>query len=283
MVLALLLVCALCLTGLARRSLESGEQVATAQTDLQRRWGVLSCVRTYLPLAQDLLEGESAKLPAEARTWPMPSSVAAEFDLGELHFSVLLADEDAKVNLNAVCRDDSDGPRTAASIVEQSAAGVDGLAVNVQPLPTESVVNRASVAFRSWGQVFESTDSAGPGEFAARLRDATRAITCWGSGRLNIQRASDEAIRLVCSNKVAPDIVGKLIARRREPGVTGLAGVISQLGLRAADRGTLERLLTDHSSRYSLWILVQSPRRSWATLTVGSGSSAQTAHETFTW
>jgi hypothetical protein len=283
MVLALLLVCALCLAGLARRSLESGEQVATAQTDLQRRWGVLTCVRTYLPLAQDLLESEAAKLPAQARTWPLPSSVAAEFDLGELHFSVLLADEDAKVNLNAVCRDDSDGPRRVAAIVEQSATGVDGLAVHVQPLPSESVVNRASLAFLSWGQVFEPTDSARPGEFATRVREATREITCWGSGRLNIQRASDEAIRLVCTNKVAPDIVGKLIARRREPGVTGLAAVLNQLGLRDGDRGTLERLLTDHSSRYSLWILVQSPRRTWATLAVGSGSSAQAAHETFTW
>src|ERR1700733_12403728 len=100
MVLALLTVCALCLAGLARRSMDAGEQAATARTDLQRRWGIISCQRTYLPLARDLLEAEANALPAQARVWPLPSSVSVEFVLGDLHFSVLLADEDAKANLN---------------------------------------------------------------------------------------------------------------------------------------------------------------------------------------
>ena len=275
MVLALLTVCALCLAGLARRSLDAGEQVATAQIDLQRCWGILSCARTYLPLAKDLLEAEAAKLPAEVQTWPLPASVATEFDLGELHFSVLLADEDAKANLNTICRSDSDGPRTVTTLVEQMVAGAEGLAVNVQPLPTQSASTQAAAAFRSWGPIFEPTDVRCPGEFAARLRDMTRDITCWGGGRLNIERASDQAIRLVCGNQIGPDIVGKLLARRHEPGVTGVAALLDQLGLRETDRSTLERLLTDRSSHYSLWIVVRSPRRSWATLVLGDGSSAQ--------
>jgi hypothetical protein len=290
MVLALLTVCALCLGGLARRSLDAGEQVATAQTDLQRRWGVVSCERTYLSLAKDLLEAEAAKLPANGQTWPLPASVAAEFDLGELHFSILLADEDAKANLNAMARGNPDGPRAVASLVEQLVAGVDGLAVHVEPPPTQSAPSQATVGshqsaatLRSWGQIFEPTEVACPGEFAARLRHATRNITCWGSGRLNIQRASDEAIRFVCENEIGPDILGKLLARRHESGATGLEPLLDQLALRKTDRLTLERLLTDRSSRYSLWILVRSPRRSWATLAIGDGSSSQGGRETFTW
>jgi hypothetical protein len=283
MVLALLTVCALCLAGLARRSLEAGEQVVTTQTDLQRRWGIVSCGRTYLPLAKELLEAEVAKLPAEARTWPLPASVTAEFDLGELHFSVLLADEDAKANLNAICRSDSDGPRTVSTLVEQMAAGIDGLAVHVQPLAPQSVANQTTAAFRSWGQIFEPTAAVCPGEFATRLRDATRDITCWGSGRLNIQRASDQAIRLVCGNQIAPDVLAKLLARRHEPGIAGLEALLDQLALHTTDRSTLERLLTDRSSHYSLWILVRSPQRSWATLALGDASTSQGARETFTW
>lgn len=290
MVLALLTVCALCLAGLARRSLDAGEQAASARTDLQRRWGVMSCARTYLPLAKDLLEAEAAKLPAQSRIWPLPASVGIEFDLGDLHFSVLLADEDAKANLNAISRSNPDGQRAVASLVEERASGVEGVAVNVQAAPTQgapnqgtSGSNQASAVFRSWGQVFEPTSASTPGEFASRLRDVTKDITCWGSGRLNIQRASDEAIRLVCGNHIAPDILAKLLARRHEPGITGVESLLDELALRRTDRSTLERLLTDRSSRYSLWILVQSPRRSWATLAIGDGSSSQGARETFTW
>jgi hypothetical protein len=290
MVLALLTVCALCLAGLARRSLDVGEQAATAQTDLQRRWGTLSCERTYLPSAKDLLEVEAAKLPASRQTWPLPASVGAEFDLGELHFSVLLADEDAKANLNVISRSNPDGPQTVAALVEQLATGVDGLAVHVQPLPTASglnqtpgALNQAAAAYRNWGQVFEPTDAGPPGEFAARLRDATRDITCWGNGRLNIQRASDEAIRLVCGTQITADILGKLLTDRHQPGVTGLDALLDQLALRTTDRSTLNRLLTDRSSHYSLWILVRSPRRSWATLAIGDGSSTAGVRETFTW
>jgi hypothetical protein len=290
MVLALLTVCALCLAGLARRSLDAGEQVAIAQINLQRHWGTLSCERTYLPSAKDLLELEAAKRPASKQTWPLPASVGAEFDLGELHFSVLLADEDAKANLNVISPSNPDGPRTVTALVEQLATGVDGLAVHVQPLPTESSLsqtpsasNQATAAYRSWGQVFEPTDAGSPGEFAARLRDATRDITCWGTGRLNIQRASDEAIRLVCGSQIPADILGKLLAHRHEPGVTGLDTLLDQLALRTTDRSTLNRLLTDRSSHYSLWVLVRSPRRNWATLAIGDGSSTAGVRETFTW
>ncbi len=288
MVLALLTVCALCLAGLARRSLGASEQVAAAQSDLQRRWGMLSCERTYLPLAKDLLEGEAAKLPAQGRVWPLPSSVSAEFDLGELHFSVLLADEDAKANLNTIARSSPDGPRTVASLVEEAAAGIDGLAVNLQTLPIENTApgkssNQVRGILRSWGQVFEPSKMVRPGDYAARVRDASRNITCWGSGRLNLQRASDEAIRLVCSNQITPDLVNKLIAHRHEPGITGLAALLDSLALRKTDRAILERLLTDRSSRYSLWILIQNPRRSWATLAIGDGSSSQSVRESFTW
>jgi hypothetical protein len=283
MVLALLTLCALCLAGLARRSLDAGQQVAVAQTDTQRRWGVVSCERTYLPLAKDLLEAAAAGLPAESQVWPLPASAVVEFDLGQLHFSVLLADEDAKANVNAISRNDPDGPHAVTSVLEDLTAGLDGLTVHVQPVTNSGNAKPGGGEFRGWGQVFEPPATGAPGEFAARLRDATRDITCWGSGRLNIERASDEAIRLFCGNQVTPDLLAKLLSRRHDPGLTGLHALLDKLALRTSDRATLERLLTDRSSHYSLWILVKSPRRSWATLAIGDGNSAQGARETYCW
>jgi hypothetical protein len=283
MVLALLTLCALCLAGLARRSLVAGEQAAQSASDLQRRWGVLSCLHTILPQANELLETAAAKLPAPAQVWPLPASVSIEFDLGELHFSVLVADEDAKANLNTICRNDADGPHAVAALVEELAAGGDGLAVHVEAAAGGGDANRRTEIFRGWGQVFEPSQTACPGEYAAKLRDTTRDMTCWGSGRLNVVRASDESLRLVCRNKISPDLLAKLLARRHDPGLTGLDSLLDEMALGTTDRVTLQRLLTDRSSRYSVWILVRSPQRTWATLALADGSSSQGARDLFTW
>ena len=79
MVLVLLVVAALSLAGVARRSLESAEEAATAQEDLQRRWGVLSVLRLYLPSAESLMEAEAKKQAAQGQGWPFPASVSGEF------------------------------------------------------------------------------------------------------------------------------------------------------------------------------------------------------------
>src|SRR5262249_41879392 len=150
-----------------------------------------------------------------------------EFNLGELHFAVLLADEEAKANLNVILRSTPDGAQAVAAVLEQTTTGVDGLAVKTPPAAPG--ISTRSTILRSWGQLFEATDNCSPGAFAVRLRDATRNITCWGTGRLNLRRASDEAVRFVCQNRVTSDILGKLLARRRDAGVTSLSTLLNQL------------------------------------------------------
>src|SRR5262249_35987840 len=63
MCLVLVVVSAISLAGFARRSLESSSRAAEAQLDLQRRWGILSCLRLYLPAADAILESEAMKQP----------------------------------------------------------------------------------------------------------------------------------------------------------------------------------------------------------------------------
>jgi len=286
MVLVLLVVAALSLAGVARRSLESAEEAATAQEDLQRRWGVLSALRLYLPSAEALLEAEAKKQAAMGQGWPFPASVSGEFVLNGLHFSLVLADEDAKVNLNAIFHQGSDGISQVATALDQLAA-TDGLAVQVRPMSEDSTKSGAKV-FRSWGQIFDLTPYVSPAESASRLRDATHEITCWGSGRLNICRASDQAIRAVCQNKINPDVLDKLLSLRRDKEMKGLDDLLTRMALRIEDRAVLERLLSDRSTRHSIWIEVRNARRSWAVLALdrggGSGGGQNSAvQEMFTW
>jgi type II secretory pathway component PulK len=286
MVLVLLLVAALSLAGVARRSLESAEEAATAQEELQRRWGVLSALRLYLPSAESLLEAEAKKQAALGQGWPFPASLSGEFDLNGLHFSLLLADEDAKVNLNVIFHQGSDGMSQVAATLDQLAA-TDGLAAQVRPLSEDSTKSDAKL-FRSWGQIFDLTPSQSPAESADRLRDATHEITCWGSGRLNICRASDQAIRAVCQNKVSPDVLDKLLSLRRDKEIKGLDDLFTRMALRIEDRAVLERLLSDRSTRHSIWIVVRNARRSWAWLAFDRGGASGggqngVAQEIFTW
>jgi hypothetical protein len=282
MVLVLLAVAAFSLAGVARHSLESAEAAARAQEDLQRRWGVLSALRIYVPAAETLLDGEARRLSSQGQAWPLPASIECEFTLHGLQFSVLLADEDAKIDLNAIFRRGPDGANQVASIVEQLAS-TDRAALLVQPVVVDGTKPDAR-AFRSWGQVFDLSQDNSLGDASGHLREQTREITCWGCGRLNVRRASDPAIRLVCQDKLGPDILGKLLSLRREVGVKDLDDLLTRLALRIEDRSVLERRLTDRSTRHSIWILVRDQKRIRATFALDRGGGQSGAlQDVFTW
>jgi hypothetical protein len=284
MVLALLAISALSLAGLARRSLDATEQAASAQAELQRRWGVLSAMGVYMAASESLLESEAVKLGSQGQGWPFPASVSGEFVLKDLQFSVLVADEDAKVNLNAIYRRGPDGKSQLASAVEQLAGG-DGPPVLIRPVIADDSRQTAKT-FGSWGQIFDFQEIASPTETASGLLDRTHEITLWGRGCLNVRRASDQAIRALCADKVSPDVISKLLSLRRESGIKGLDDLLNKMAPRLEDRAALERLLTDRSSQHSIWIVVRDAHRTWVTLALDRGSSggqSSNVDEMFTW
>jgi type II secretory pathway component PulK len=284
MVLALLVISALSLAGLARRSLDATEQAASAQAELQRRWGVLSAMRVYMAAAESLLDREAANLGSQGQGWPLPASISGEFVLNGLRFSALVADEDAKVNLNAIYHPGPEGNSQLASVVEQLAGG-DGPPVLIRPTITDDSQRNAK-PFGSWGQVFDLQETTSPTETACTLLDRTHEISLWGRGRLNVRRASDQAIRALCADKLSPDVISKLLSLRRETGVQGLDDLLDRTAPRLEDRAALERLLTDRSSRHSIWIVVRDQRRAWVTFALdrgGSGGQSSAVEETLTW
>ncbi len=281
-VLVLIAVAGLSMAGFARRSLELAREAADAQEDLQRRWGTISCQRVVLGQAEDLLNSVVPVSATGEAPWPWLARVEGEFTLGGLRFSVLLSDEDAKVNLNALARS---GPnqRRRVSLVARQSAGMAGFEVLAR-VPESNERNRPEVYFRSWGEVFDLSGRSDRSEGARRLRDATTEITCWGSRRLNLRRASDQAVENVCEGDVPPDVIRKLLTERRALGITKLEDLIARLDLKTKDQMALRRLLSDVSKCHALWLSVQSPRREWVTLSVdrpGPGSAAE--RETFTW
>lgn len=282
MVLVLITVVALSVGGFARKSLELAQEVASAQESLERRWGTISCQRVFLAQAEDLLERAVPKVDAKDVSWPLPWAVEGEFTLGNLKYTVMLSDEDAKVNLNALARRGPNQKNQLAAIVRRS-TGSSGL-VTILRVPAANERSRPEALFRSWGQVFDLTGFSTPAEIAERLCPATVGITCWGGGRLNLRRAPDDSIRSVCEGEVSGEALRKLLAARREEGIENLDTLLGGLDFKAKDLMALRRLTTDVSNCHALWLTAHGTRRDWVTLSIDKpGQGSTSTRETFTW
>lgn len=259
MCLALVAVASMALAGFARRSLQLASAAAAAQENLQRRWGELSCQRLLLDHADEILESESVRLQAMQLGWPRPASISGEIALGGLLFVFQLSDENAKVNLNTLARRAPDAVRRVV-MSSLGVGGAQGLTLR-DMLPVDPPEKDGRALFQAWSQVYESNSLASQPQSAQAICQATRGITCWGSGQLNLRRASDTAVRQLCERDISAGTIQKLLAARREPNVVGLAELLKQLSLSGRERAALRGLLTDQSKCFSLWLVVRSEHR----------------------
>lgn len=269
----LLLVVVACVTiatigmvGTANQSLRLARQAMAAQSELQQRWGALSCERTLLSGAPTIFKEFDARARRAKSKLPVPSTVRASVLLGGVRYDMLLADEDAKVNLNAVYhwRGLIHVQRTVQQLVgpgllpvrlmaEASSASLG------KPLGTRSPKRGPEVqvapppAFRGWGQVFDLAAARPVGAGTERLPDLTRRMTCWGRGRMNVRRAADELVLEACRLVLADGAARRLLRKYREDPQRDIRSVMEQVELSAADAAALTDLLGNESWCYSLW------------------------------
>jgi hypothetical protein len=253
----------------ARRSLEA----RVAQSQLQRRWGTISCKAAVLPWCSDILAREEA----EANR-PMPA-VRTSVTLGGERFSLIVSDEQSKANLN-VLLEQSDRSSVETRIREAISGSGLGNAVLLRPEPTPptSATTRPVQAWISGlGQIFDRVTPATLLE--NRTTSPSQIVTCWGDGSINILRAPENALRLAAGRALTEIEIARLIEARNqsfEPrkreGTAASAGndvVTTLLAAAKVDskaRATVGFATT--SSCYSLWTIAQDRERSWYQLSV---------------
>jgi len=281
MTVVLIAIAALLMAGVARQGLQLAAQASAAQADLQRRWGVFSCQRAVLCQAEEILaRQEAAQREADGRLGGIPA-VATEMRLGTMSVALLLADENAKVSLNAIhARRDKE---TVARVVQEM-AGLSGLDVRLRPYRRAADAEHLP-AFDSWGQVFALEEGRADTQAPKSLAAATAELTCWGDGKLNLRRASRDALERVCRLEASPTIVGRLLELMSKPSPWKLAGLLDQLRLAEGERQRLEQLLTDRSLCHSLWIVATTQERTSTALYVAQSTGGDQAVETtaFLW
>ena len=287
------------MAAVARHSLLLALAGAEAQESLQRRWGAVSCQRAFLERAEDILKqlADDPSQDADPQK-PHPDHATARIVLGGMVFDLLLADENAKVNLNAIYR--LRNVDEVRRIVRESADAGGRLEVRLLPLRTKSTQSDQPV-FESWGQVFAMNRMAQDRPVPEQLMAATTQTTCWGDGRLNLLRASEWRIERLCRMVVAPTAIDRLLEWRRQyfaqqqekrrqaaagqrssdaqvnpatgPASTQNAAqeytaALGQLQLRQGEQQQIGELLTWQSTCHSLWVTITQGERNWSSCTV---------------
>lgn len=296
--LALLVLATSLLVGVGRAALRHAMKAHVAQEELQRRWGAASCRSAVLPHAEAILA---------AREWrrhaPQPR-ISAKVQLGGDTFELIIADEQAKANLNVLLADAT--PAMLENRLRQAFSGTGaGAWVKLRPsifqppkqqgvASTQSVVLPTVPAPR-WlsgpGQVFDNPSPERlltPAYGGVAPGDLT---TCWGGGALNLRRASEASLKLAGPALTTGQVRKLLDARdagfaaadapalHPAPSSPNVPENPMEQTLKTAGIGLRERRglapLVAASACHSLWVVCHTKRRAWYDFTVLDSTDEQ--------
>ncbi len=268
MTLVLVLLATVAMVGLAQRSLLGALETRDAQKELQRRWATTSVRAALLGRLEDLMDAaergrdQNGRISKEYRNRPIRQKELS-FTLAGIDYQVVITDEQARLNVNRLLEEHSvhEAQRRIGRLV---GSGRDR---RVKLRPQKLDTQRTGVS--AYGQVF---DDAAADRFLGQDGKAGLAekITCWGGGRINVRRASEEVLREACRETLEPPAVRALLAAREENPYRSLdsllAAAAAEMNQKQQDQA--RDLLTDASTCHGLWIIARDSRRSWYTLAV---------------
>jgi hypothetical protein len=130
----------------------------------------------------------------------------------------------------------------------------------------------------SWSEVFQVRNSIEPWN-AKDLLDATRQMTIWGPGRVNINSIEPGTLSHLV-DRIIDRKAGQKVLERVTNGATiqTLDSLIGPLGLNLTDKRKLDKLLDVRSSTYSVWIFPESrPAELHVVESEGEGSATVTS------
>ncbi len=257
--LVLLSLTALAAAAVSRAALARAQAADEAQADFQRRWGTLTCRAILLPKAETLIHAAEVKLKLPVVSW------RGHLALGGQDFELVFSDESAKAHV---------GTLIARQSQNQAALAVRRLALSNPTLAGKVHLRwAANSSPQSFGEVFESF---APRELLHGDREAAPSdvLTCWGDGRLNIHRVSQDVLQEICGTILNLSQIEQLLALRQAQPNLGLIDALNKLRLNSTSRSQAETALTDTSNCHSLWIICHGQRRSFWNFSVLDESQA---------
>jgi cell division protein FtsL len=200
--LAMILIAVTITARSANRSLTRTLQSIEEEAHMQSRWGKLSLQRALLSRATQVFHAIET---VERTTSPSRIWHDGQIELSGTTYRLRLSDESARLNLNTLRRTRSadDYQRFIADTVSTPRRSI------AQEKNSPERGHEINESLESWGQVFENSTPP-------QLIDHTTDITCWGEGRLNLQRASDQSVRTLLEPLIGQTDVDAILRQRQE-------------------------------------------------------------------
>ena len=271
LVLVAIIVSGVALTRLASVSAELAADASQQQQAVQQRWGLQSCEKSLLPQASKVFELRDELLGKVTEARP-PAVIRDEIDMGDTHLTLIIADEDAKTNLNAIYHASDQGvvERELNRVISPGAQRTIALrpaAASQQSLAKKSASTSLESdddddeeddiepprAFRSWGEVFNLSAFRNRLGNDRELVQVTKGLTLWGRGRLNVGRASDAVFISACRPIVQDGLAKRIVDRYRNQPEPGIKLIVEKEVINPTDRRRLQAMLSEGSSCFSLW------------------------------
>jgi hypothetical protein len=228
----------------SRRTIRAAMNADQGARDLQREWGVRSIARELSGHAAEVLEEVEKE-----KHHPIPTETI-KLDLGKLSFEIRISDEDAKLHVATLLEQNT--PEQAARQLRQCLSH-SPLASRVALGPSQSLRPESGRQV-SFGDVFVSPTLQ---ELTDRNRQpaVSDQLTCYGSGKLNLLRASDQTLRIALNDAIGALAVSRLMVLRQQDNLLSLPQMIDSLILSEAQQHQARQLLSMNSQSYSILIL----------------------------
>lgn len=244
----------LVMTGVARMSQSQVMQVRRESSEIQWRWGNLSCQESILGNAKQLLTSKDGRILPEREF---------RFELGGQYVFLRLADDNQKLDLNLLSMRLED--KELKDLIQKES--FCQLPVDLRALPPRLQRNLNEGSFESWNQIWKAT---APGD-SQQLLIGARGLTLWGN-RLNIRLAADEKIRIMAQPFIGSISTTKLLKARASLSQNAdLEDIIAVAALNPRDSALCKQLFCDESASFSMWVTMVDGKRERTSLTVREG------------
>lgn len=272
--LGLLVLASTLLVAVGRVAVRHSSDARIALQASQRRWAVESARAAVLPFAEQML------VSAEQNERRPAPRVRADVRLGELTVTLVVADEQAKANVNELIRRET--PDAVEDRLRRALAGTAAQShVRLRPAPADltrpvpdAVPSTVLPPVSGFGQML---DDLSPAVLRPPAGDGPMdVLTVWGDGGLNVLRADRAAMRAVFMPTLTGLQIERIVAAReaafaprrdRSPAVPpgrsddAVGLLLQRAGVADAPRRKLS--LTARSACHSLTVRLRDGRREW--------------------
>lgn len=259
-VLVLIAMSMLIMGRMASTSMRVAATATAQERDLRNRWAVTTMRRYCMRNAQSLVNRSARRLGSDdsagtATAW-------RDLDLAGQRWRVIVADENGKIHLPHAIG--ALGVEQTRGLAEQILGGGEDAVLRS---PLQPAYGTSSQRWDQW------LDASGTQDRPARaLASATRNLTLWGNGELNLATADRISVQSLWKILFGRQPPAEFEALRQQRPTPPLSQFFGAAGLRDSQIAVAEEWFGTESQCHSIWIFCQTDRRVSPTLFVQWGA-----------